>query len=117
MKRALLTIALATGFIFMASSVFANPAMLKKRHEGYPNPDGGTTATGDKAGLKAAEDAPKELKTQNRQAIGGVADETQLKHSQDSRLPAVTGPGHVAGSQGVSDAHIKDATKVNANPK
>src|SRR2546422_5806372 len=39
--RSLLAIALVTGFIFMASSVFANPALLKKRHEGYPNPDGG----------------------------------------------------------------------------
>ncbi len=117
MKRSLFAIALMTGFIFTASSVFANPAMLKKRHEGYPNPDGGTTAVGDKAALKSAEDAPKELTKQNREAIGGVADETQLKHTGDSRLPAVTGPGHVAGSQGVSDAHIKNATKVNAEPK
>jgi len=116
MKRALLTIALVTGFIFMASSVFANPALLKKRHEGYPNPDGGTTATGESAGLKGAQDTPKELKNQNRESHGGVADETQLKHSQDSRLPAVVGPGHVT-TKGVTENQIKDATKVNANPK
>lgn len=116
MKRSLLMIALVTGFIFMASSVFANPAMLKKRHEGYPNPDGGTTATGDKAALKGAEDAPKELTQQNRDALGGVADESQLNKSQDSRLPAVVGPGHVT-TKGVTENQIKDATKVNANPK
>jgi hypothetical protein len=116
MKRSLLMIALLTGFIFMASSVFANPALLKKRHEGYPNPDGGTTATGEKAALKSVEDAPKPLMNQNREAIGGVADESQLKHSQDSRLPAVVGPGHVT-TKGVTENQIKDATKVNANPK
>ena len=116
MKRSLLTIAFVTGFIFMASSVFANPAMLKKRHDGYPNPDGGTTATGDKAALKSAEEAPQALTKQNREAVGGIADETQLKHSQDSRLPAVVGPGHVT-TKGVTENQIKDATKVNANPK
>ena len=116
MKHTLLVIALATGFIFMAASVFANPALLKKRHEGYPNPDGGTTATGEVAAEKAAADAPKELEKQNRDAIGGVADETQLKHTQDSRLPAVVGTGHVT-TKGVTENQIKDATKVNANPK
>jgi hypothetical protein len=116
MKRALLTIALVTGFIFMASSVFANPSLLKKRHEGYPNPDGGTTATGAAAAQKAAADAPQELEKQNRDAIGGVANESQLKRSQDSRLPAVVGPGHVT-TKGVTENQIKDATKVNANPK
>ncbi len=116
MTRSLLAIALVTGFIFMASSVFANPALLKKRHAGYPNPDGGTTATGAKAAETSALDTPKELEKQNRDAIGGVADETQLKHSQDSRLPAVVGPGHVT-TKGVTENQIKDATKVNANPK
>ena len=54
MKHTLLVIALATGFIFMAASVFANPALLKKRHEGYPNPDGGTTASGEVAAEHSA---------------------------------------------------------------
>jgi hypothetical protein len=116
MKRALLATALVTGIIFMASSVFANPALLKKRHDGYPNPDGGTTATGATAAQKAAAEAPKELEKQNREAIGGVANEGQLKRTQDSRLPAVTGPGHV-GSHGVSEGHIKEATKAHAAPK
>jgi hypothetical protein len=116
MKRALLTTALVTGIIFMASSVYANPALLKKRHDGYPNPDGGTTATGASASQKAAAEAPKELEKQNREAIGGVANEGQLKRTQDSRLPAVVGPGHVT-TKGVTENQIKEATKVNANPK
>src|SRR5260370_41324773 len=116
LKRALLAIARVTGFIFMASSAYANADLMKKRHEGYPNPDGGTTATGTSAAEKSAADAPKELEKQNRDAIGGVGDETQLKHSQDSRLPAVVGPGHVT-TKGVTENQIKDATKVNANPK
>jgi hypothetical protein len=116
MKRSLLAIALMTGCIFMASSVFANPALLKKRHDGYPNPDGGTTATGSAAAQKAAAEAPQELDKQNREAMGGVANESQLKRSQDSRLPAVVGPGHVT-TKGVTENQIKDATKVNANPR
>jgi hypothetical protein len=116
MKRSLLAIALMTGCIFMASSVFANPALLKKRHDGYPNPDGGTTATGSAAAQKSAAEAPQELDKQNRDAMGGVANESQLKRSQDSRLPAVVGPGHVT-TKGVTENQIKDATKVNANPR
>jgi len=116
MKRSLLAIALMIGCIFMASSVFANPALLKKRHEGYPNPDGGTTATGATAAEKSAANAPKELENQNREAIGGVANETQLKHTQDSRLPAVVGHGHVT-TKGVTENQIKEATKANANPR
>ena len=52
MKRSLLAIALVSGFLFMVSSAFANPALLKKKHEGYPNEGGGTTATGAAAELK-----------------------------------------------------------------
>jgi hypothetical protein len=116
MKRSLLAIAVISGFMFLASSAFANPALLKKKHEGYPNQGQGTTATGDAAGLKSAADAPKELKNQNREALGGVANETQLKRGEDSRLPAVVGPSHVT-TQGVTENQIKDATKVNASPK
>ena len=116
MKRSLLLIALVTGFIFMASSVFANPALLKKRHEGYPNPDGGTTATGEKAALKSAEDAPKTLKEQTKSAEGDIRDQDQIKHSESSRLPEVVAPHHVT-SKGVSENQIKEATKVNASPK
>ena len=116
MKRSLLAIAVIAGFMFLASSVFANPALLKKKHDGYPNQGQGTTATGEAAELKSAEGAPKELKNQNRDSIGGVSNENQLKRTEDSRLPNVTGPGHVGGG-GVSEGHIKDATKVNAAPK
>ncbi len=116
MKRALIAIALATGFIFMASSVFANPALLKKRHDGYPNPDGGTTATGESAASKSAADAPKVLKDQNRAAEGDIRDQDQIKHSEGSRLPEVVAPHHVT-SKGVTENQIKEATKVNANPK
>src|SRR5437667_6661927 len=116
MKHALLVIALATGFIFMAASVFANPALLKKRHEGYPNPDGGTTATGETAAEKSAADAPKALKEQIKSAEGDIRDQDQIKHSESSRLPEVVAPHHVT-SKGVTENQIKEATKVNANPK
>jgi len=116
MKRSLLMIALVTGVIFMSSAAFANPAQLKKRHEGYPNPDGGTTATGEKAALKSAEDAPKTLKEQNKSAEGDIRDQDQIKHSESSRLPEVVAPHHVT-SKGVTENQIKEATKVNANPK
>jgi len=116
MKRSLLLIALVTGFIFAASSVFANPGLLKKRHEGYPNPDGGTTATGEKSALKSAEDAPKVLKDQTKSAEGDIRDQDQIKHNEGSRLPEVVAPHHVTG-KGVTENQIKEATKVNANPK
>ena len=116
MKRSLLAIALVSGFMFIAVSAFANPALLKKKHEGYPNEGQGTTAVGENAKLKSAEDAPKELKNQLRDATGGVQNESQLKGSEDSRLPAVVGPGHVT-TKGVTENQIKNATKVNAEPK
>lgn len=98
---------------FTATAASANPAMMKK-HEGYPGDDGkGTTAVGDAANLKGAEDAPKALKNQLRDASGGMGD--QLKRSEDSRIPAVKDPGYVG--KGVTEGHIKDATKVQANPQ
>ena len=112
MKRSLLAIALVSGFMFMVSSAFANPALLKK-HEGYPNEGQGSTAVGAAANLKGAEDAPKELKNQNRDASGGQDD--TLKRGEARSLPTPTGPGYVG--KGVTEDHIKDATKVNAAPK
>lgn len=113
MKRTLLGIALVSGFMFIASSVFANPALLKK-HEGYPDESGkATTATGDAAALKAAAEAPKALKDQNLSATGGQND--SLKRGEARALPTPTGPGYVG--KGVSENHIKAATKVNASPK
>ena len=99
-------------FLAFATAALANPAMMKK-HEGYPGDDGkGTTATGNAASLKGAEDAPKELKNQLRSAGEG---DRQLKRGGESRLPAVTDPGYVG--KGVTESHIKDATKVQANPQ
>src|SRR5437879_12251472 len=95
MKRSLLMIALVTGFIFMSSAVVANPALMKKRHEGYPNPDGGTTATGESAAEKSAADAPKLLKNQTQAAEGHIRAQDQIKHSQDSPLPDVVATHHV----------------------
>ena len=115
--KAMFTLAAVVVFLaFIATSAFANPALMKK-HEGYPDETKkATTAVGEAANLKGAEDTPKELKNQNRNALGGTSDRDQLKHSEDSRVPAVVAPGHV-GSTGVSEGHIKDATKVNAAPK
>ena len=110
MKRSLLAIALVSGFMFIAVSAFANPALLKK-HDGYPTDGKGTTATGDAASLKGAEAAPKTLKQQNHDA--GTGD--MLKRGEARALPSPTGPGYVQG--GVTNNHIKDATKVNATPK
>ena len=114
MKRSLLAIALVSGFMFMfmVTSAFANPALLKK-HEGYPTDGQGTTATGAAASLKAAEDAPKTLREQNMSSSGGQAD--TLKRGEARALPSPTGHGYVQG--GVTNNHIKEATKANANPK
>jgi hypothetical protein len=113
MKRSLLAITLVSGFMFMASSAFANPALMKK-HEGYPDETKkATTAVGDAASLKAAADAPKTLKEQNMSSSGGQDD--SLKRGEARSLPNPTGPGYVG--KGVAENHIKDATKVNANPK
>ena len=111
--KTMYTLAAVVVFLaFTATAAFANPAMMKK-HEGYPGDDGkGTTATGDAASLRGAEDAPKELKNQLRSAGEG---DRQLKRGGDSRLPAVTDPGYVG--KGVTESHIKDATKVQANPQ
>lgn len=113
MKRSLIAIAVVSGFLFMVSSAFANPALLKKKHEGYPNDGQGTTAVGAAAEMKASEDAPKTLKEQNMSASGGQDD--TLKRGEARALPSPTGPGYVG--KGVSENHIKGATKVNANPK
>jgi hypothetical protein len=116
MRYTLFALALVLGFVFATASAFANPAMMKK-HPGYPDETGkATTDTGAAALNKAAEDAPKALMNQNREALGGVADQSQLKRREDSRLPDVVGPGHVT-TKGVTENQIKDATKVNANPK
>ena len=113
MKRTLLGIALVAGFMFMVSSAFANPALLKK-HEGYPDETGkATTAIGEAAAQKAAQDAPKTLKDQNLSASGGQVD--TLKRGEARALPTPTGPGYVG--KGVSENHVKEATKVNASPK
>ena len=112
--KAMLTLAAVVVFLaFTATAASANPAMMKK-HEGYPSDDGkGTTATGTAASLKGAEDAPKELKNQNKDASGGQDD--TLKRGEARSLPTPTGPGYVG--KGVTEDHIKDATKVNANPQ
>jgi hypothetical protein len=116
MKHLVLAGAMVLGFVFVTSSAFANPALMKK-HEGYPDETGkASTAVGAAANLKGAEDAPKALKKQNTDALGGMSDRDQLKHREDSRLPDVVGPGHV-GTKGVSEHNIKEGTKVNANPK
>ena len=109
MKRTLLGIALVAGFMFMISSAFANPALLKK-HDGYPTDDmKGTTATGAAAEMKAAEDAPKALKGQL------INEGDQLKRGEVRSLPTPTGPGYVG--HGVTENHLPEATKVNASPK
>jgi hypothetical protein len=102
---------MVTGFLFMASSAFANPALMKK-HEGYPDESGkATTSTGEAASLKAAGDAPKVLKDQLKSAEENTR--SGLANTGDPRDP--THPGYP--DKGVKENMIKDATKVNANPK
>ena len=111
--KAMYTLAAVVVFLaFTATAAFANPAMMKKRFEGYPNEGGGTTATGDAAALKAAEDAPKTLRQQNMSSSGGQDD--TLKRGDARSLPNPAGPGYVG--KGVTEGHIKDATKASPNP-
>ena len=111
--KAMSTLVVVVVFLaFTATAAFANPAMMKK-HEGYPSDDGkGTTATGEAAALKGAEDAPKTLKEQNMSSSGGQDD--TLKRGDARALPTPTGPGYVG--KGVTEGHIKDATKASPNP-
>ncbi len=111
MKRSLLAIAVISGLMFLASSTFANPALLKKKHEGYPNEGQGTTAVGAGALEKSLDTAPKMMKeklkaSEDNTRAGNVMtdDPRQRKH-----------PGYP--NAGVAEGHIKNATKVNAEPK
>ena len=110
MKHTLWGFALVLGFVFLTSSAFANPALLKK-HDGYPDESKkATTAVGEAASLKSAEEAPKVLKEQlqsdERDRAGNVFtdDPRQRKH-----------PGYP--DRGVTENMIKEGSKVNANPK
>ena len=110
MKHTLWGLALVLGFVFLTSSAFANPALLKK-HDGYPDDSKkATTAVGEAATLKSAEDAPKvlkeQLKSDENERTGNVFsnDSRQNKH-----------PGYP--DRGVTENQIKEGTKVNANPK
>jgi hypothetical protein len=111
MKRSLLAIAVISGLMFLTSAAFANPALLKKEHDGYPNEGKGTTAVGPGALEKSRDTAsPKPLKEQlkatDKDRAGNVMtdDPRQRKH-----------PGYP--EAGVAEGHIKNATKVNAEPK
>ncbi len=117
MKLSLFAFALVLGFVFLASSSFANPALMKK-HEGYPDETGKTsTSVGEAATLKSLEEPSHEaVLKQNNDARGGVSDRDQLKRNENSRIPDVVGPGHVT-TRGVTENQIKEGTKVNANPK
>jgi len=112
MKPTLTAIALVSGFLFLATSAFANPALLKK-HDGYPDETKkATTAVGDKALEKSLDTAtPKMMKDKLKASeedtrVGNVItdDPRQRKH-----------PGYP--ETGVTENHIKNATKVNAEPK
>ena len=110
MKHTLWGLALVLGFVFLTSSAFANPALLKK-HDGYPDDSKkATTAVGEAAMLKSAENEPKvlkeQLKSDESERTGNVFtdDPRQRKH-----------PGYP--DRGVSENMIKESTKVNANPK
>jgi hypothetical protein len=110
MKQTLFALALVCSFAFLSSSAFANPAMMKK-HPGYPDETGkASTAVGEAASLKSAEDAPKvlkeQLKSDENERTGNVFsnDSRQNKH-----------PGYP--DRGVTENMIKEGSKVNANPK
>jgi hypothetical protein len=105
-------IALVSGFIFMASSAFANPALLKK-HDGYPDETGkATTATGGAALEKSMSSGPKGLPDQLKEA-GTTQDRTGNTFTDDPRQRKH--PGYP--DAGVVENHVKGATKVNADPK
>ncbi len=110
MKGSLIAIALVAGVLFAVSSAFANPALLKK-HDGYPNDGQGTTASGANALEQSLGTAPKALPGQLKEA-GTSADRAGNVITDDPRQRKH--PGYP--EAGVTEGHIKDATKVNANP-
>jgi hypothetical protein len=110
MKATSILVAVVSSLAFAAASAFANPALMPKKHEGYPNQGKGTTATGETA-LENSLDtgAPKTLKKQlqaeDKDRAGNVM-------TDDPRHPKHPGyPDH-----GVTENMIKEGTKVQANP-
>jgi len=110
MKTTSLLVAAITVLAFSAGVALANPALLPKKHEGYPNQGKGTTATGENALEKSLDTAPKtmpdKLKASEEDTRSGnvmTDDPRQRKH-----------PGYP--DHGVTENMIKEGTKVQANP-
>ena len=113
MKAIAYLAAVVASLILSSALVHANPAMMKKDRPGYPSE--GTKATnlyGDAALEAAAANEPKDV---FKESLTPIKEPDQLKRESETRLPVVKDPGYV--HQGVSESHIKDATKVNAEPK
>lgn len=108
--------AVMIGLISMATVVFANPDLMKKCHDGYPNENqrcGSTTATGTGALMKSQDTAPKVLREQLEMA---KEYDGQLQRRGAGQLPQTLGSKYV-GERGVEEGHIKKSTRVQANPE
>jgi len=112
MKAMLYTVALVAS-LAVTTLAHANPALMKKDRPGYPSE--GTKAT-DLYGSSALEGS-----VANEPKDGAFADQNKAIRERDNlrrgetRLPVVTDPGYV--SKGVMEDHIKDATKIQAEPR
>ncbi len=105
--------AVVASLVLTVTVALANPALMKKKFEGYPNEGQGTTATGESALETAVANEPKDGAFADQ--LKAISSGDQLKRGEDSRLPTVKDPGYV--NQGVTEGHIKDATKASPNPQ
>jgi hypothetical protein len=113
MKAIYYVVAVVASLAFTAAVGLANPAMMKKDRPGYPSEGSKVTNFFGSAAIESAvanETLGGALTNQNKT----ISEGDQLKRSEDSRLPAVKDPGYV--NKGVTEGHIKDATKASPNP-
>jgi hypothetical protein len=113
MKAILTILAVVASLAVITAFADANPAMMKKDHPGYPSE--GTKATnlfGAEALEAAVANEPKDAFTGS---LMPIKEPDQLKREGEVRLPIVKDPGYV--NKGVTESHIKDATKAQAEPK
>jgi len=113
MKAMSFLLVLIASLAFTTTAALANPAMMKKDRPGYPSEGSKDTNLFGSAALETAvANEPKDGAFADQ--LKAISSGDQLKRGEDSRLPTVKDPGYV--NQGVTEGHIKDATKASPNP-